>query len=246
MNPIYKQTFTVTPAHVDCFGRAKPSSLLYFAQEAAGGHCQELAVDWNTLAKQGLFWAVLRYRVQITRLPVTGEKITLETWPMPTTRSAFPRSTVAFDSKGRELFRIIGLWVLMDMHSRTMLLPGKSGLELPGTLRGGELATPGSVIPVPLENTALRKVGYTELDRNGHMNNTCYMNWIDDLLPAAFHKEHPVTEFTLCYLSEAREGEQLQINWQLLDGPVLQVDAHRQRTDVPDKKDRVFSARVLF
>ena len=77
MNPLSKQTFTVTPAHVDCFGRAKPSSLLYFAQEAAGGHCQELAVDWDTLAKQGLFWAVLRYRVQITRLPYAHHTLRL-------------------------------------------------------------------------------------------------------------------------------------------------------------------------
>ena len=246
MDSVFSQKFVITPAHVDCFGRAKASSLLYFAQEAAGGHCRELGVDWETLAKQGLFWAVLRYRVQITRLPTTGQTITVETWPMPTTRSAFPRSTVAYDEAGNELFRTLGLWVLMDTENRTMRLPGKSGIDLPGTVRGGELATPASVLPMPLENTASRRVGFTELDRNGHMNNTYYMNWVNDLLPAAFHKDHPPVEFTLCYLSEAREAEQIDLCWQLLDGPVLQVDAHRSGTDVSGRKDRVFSARVLF
>ena len=246
MDSIYKQSFTVTPDRVDCFGRARPSALLFFAQEAAGGHCRQLAVDWETLAKRGLFWAVLRYKVQITRLPKTGETVHVETWPMPTTRSAFPRSTVAYDDQGNELFRLIGLWVLMDRENRTMLLPGKSGIDLPGTLRGNELAPPSSVLPMTLENTTTRKVGYTELDRNGHMNNTRYMNWLDDLLPAAFHREHPVAEFTICYLAEALEGDAIDLNWQLLDGPVLQVDAHRQRTDVAPGKDRVFSARVVF
>ena len=246
MKSIYKQVFPVTAAHVDCFGRAKPSSLLYFAQEAAGSHCRELALDWDTLAKRGLFWAILRYRVQITRLPLTGETITVETWPMPTTRSAFPRSTVAYDEQGKELFRIVGLWVLMDRENRTMLLPGKSGIELPGVLRGNELAPPSSVLPIPMCNQVTRRVGYCELDRNGHMNNTCYMNWIDDLLPAVFHKEHPATEFVICYLSEAREGEEITLNWQLSDGPALQAEGLRTQIENAGKQSRVFSAKVIF
>ena len=246
MEPIYREKFEISAIHVDCFGRAKPSVLLYFAQEAAGGHCRELSLDWDTLAKRGLFWAVLRYRVQITRLPALGETITVETWPMPTTRTAFPRSTVAYDARGQELFRCIGLWVLMDMDSRAMVLPGKSGVDLIGTCRGNELAPPSSIVPATLENAVTRRVGYTELDRNGHMNNTRYMDWVDNLLPAAFHKAHPVSEFTVCYLSEAREGEDITMHWQLLDGPVLQVDAHREQTDVSGKQARVFSVRVAF
>jgi acyl-ACP thioesterase len=165
---------------------------------------------------------------------------------MPTTRSAFPRATVAYDSQGNEVFRTVSLWVLMDMRSRSMVLPGKSGIELTGTLRGCELATPGSILPKSLENTVTRRVGYTELDRNGHMNNTRYMDWLSDLLPSAFHAGHPVKEFTVCYLSEAREGQQIDLNWQLLENNCLQVDGRRGRTDVPGGQDRVFAAQVCF
>ena len=246
MEPIFRQSYQISASHVDCFGRAKPATLLYFSQEAAGAHCRQLALDWDTLAKRQLFWAVIRYKVQVTRLPVLDETITVETWPMPTTRAAFPRSTVAYDAQGKELFRAIGLWVLMDMGSRSMVLPAKSGVELEGTVRGNELAPPNSILPKPLDNTVSRRVGYTELDRNGHMNNTYYLNWIDDLLPSAFHAARPVKEFTICYLSEATEGQDITLDWQLLDGPVLQVDAHRKRTDVSGKQARVFSAQVLF
>lgn len=246
MKPIFRQNFEISGIHVDCHGRVKPSVLLYFIQEAAGGHCQQLALDWDTLAKQHLFWAVIRNRVQVTRLPILGETITVETWPMPTTRSAFPRSVVAYDAQGQELFRSISLWVLMDTQTRAMVLPGKSGIEVAGTLRGNELAPPISILPKLLENTAHRRVGYTELDRNGHMNNTRYMDWIDDLLPSQFHAEHPVRDFTICYLSEAREGQQIDLNWQVLDGLCLQVDGRRERTDIPGKPERVFSAQIHF
>jgi len=246
MEPIFRQKHEISDLHLDCFGRVKPSVLLYFAQEAAGHHCNELALDWDTLAKKNLFWAVTRHRVQISRLPRAGETITVETWPMPTTRVAFPRSTIGYDSNGQEVFRSISLWVLMDTQSRAMVLPGKSGVDVPGTLRGFELAAPGSIFPKVLQNHTCRQVGYTELDRNGHMNNTRYMDWIDDLLPSAFHETHPVKEFTVCYLSEARETQQIDMTWELTDGPCLQVNGHRQSTSVPEKQERVFSALVQF
>ena len=246
MEPIYRQTQTIEDMHLDRFGRLKPSTILYFAQEAAGGHCQILKLDWETLAKKDLFWAVIRQKVEITRLPTRGETITVETWPMPTTRSAFPRATVAYDQEGNELFRVIGLWVLMNTTTRGMVLPAKSGIDLTGTLRGTELAAPGSIAPMALENVTPRTVRYTELDRNGHMNNTRYLDWLMDLLPAQFHEQHPAKAFTVCYLSEAREKQEISLNWQVLDGPILQVDAHREKTDVSRGKERVFTAQVLF
>ena len=72
-------------------------------------------------------WAVTRHRVQITRLPKSGETIRVETWAMPTTRVAYPRSVVAYDEKGQELFRSITLWVLMNMDTRAMIQPGQTG-----------------------------------------------------------------------------------------------------------------------
>ena len=242
MEPIYRQTFTIEHMHVDRFGRAKLSVLLYFVQEAAGQHCSLLAVDHTVLSHKHLFWAVTRNRVQITRLPRLYEKITVETWPMPTTRVAYPRSVVAYDKNGNELFRSISLWVLMDTQTRAMILPGKSGIAVPGTLTGTELAVPHAIASRPMKNAATRTVGYTLLDCNGHMNNTFYMDWVDDLLPSAFHETHPVQEFTVCYLNEAREGEQIVLHYELTDGPTLTVDAQRQGNDA----NRIFSAQILF
>ena len=246
MKPVYSQTFEISDIHVDCFRRVKPSVLLYFAQEVAGQHAARLGTDWDTLAKKNLFWVIIRHRIQITRLPEAGEAITVETWPMPTTRVAYPRATVAYDKDGREVFRTVALWVLMDTETRAMILPGKSGIEVVGTLRGNELALPGSLAPKPLCNTTTRTVGYTELDRNGHMNNTRYMDWIDDLLPSVFHAAHPVREVTVCYLSEAREGQELALNWELTDSATLLVDACRESPENSGKQTRVFSAQILF
>ena len=246
MEPIFKHDFPIADIYLDSHGRLKPSAILYFVQEAAGQHCNLLRVDWDTLSHQNLFWAVTRHRVQITRLPTRGETITVETWPMPTTKVAFPRSVVAYDESGKEVFRAISIWVLMDTRTRAMILPGKSGVLVEGALRGNELTVPRSILPAVLQNTECRTVRYTQLDRNGHMNNTRYLDWVDDLLPSAFHQEHPVREFSVSYHAEAREGQQISLAWDMTEGPVLQVDAHREKTGVPGEKERVFSARIEF
>lgn len=246
MEPIYRQKIEIKDIHLDCFGRVKPSVLLYFAQEVSGRHAALLGTDWEALAEKKLFWAIIRHHIQVERLPGAGEEITLETWPMPTTRVAYPRATVAYDAQGNVLFRTAAVWVLMNTETRAMVLPGKSGVVVAGTLRGMELAAPSSILPAKLKHRATRAVGYTELDRNGHMNNTRYLDWVDDLLPSSFHKIHPVREFTVCYLSEAREGQQLDLSWELSDGPCLQVEAHRQKADEPDKQERVFAAQIHF
>lgn len=243
MKPIFQKDFELTDIYVDRYGRLKPSAILLFAQEVAGMHCTELSVDSSVLEKQHLFWAVSRHRVQITRLPRIGETIHVETWPMPTTRVAYPRSMVAYDEKGNECFRSVTLWVLMDLDTRNMILPGKSGIIVSGTVRGGELAIPGGLIPKPLGSQRSRQVCYTDLDRNGHMNNTRYLDWIDDLLPSPFHAANSLKEFTVCYLSEAREGQTLRVSWDLPEEKTLQVEASR---DEEEKQHRVFSARLIF
>ena len=243
MEPIYVQNFTITDNTVDCYGRLKASMILYFVQEVAGKHFDVISMDYDTLASKGMIWVIIRQRVQITRLPRRGETIRVETWPMPTTRAAYPRSVVAYDEAGNECFRSISIWVLMDINTRHMILPGNSGISVVGTLRGMELAAPSALPAKILSSHRSRPVCFTDLDRNGHMNNTRYMDWIDDLMPSGFHRQKELKEFTVCYMSETREGQVLDMHWDFLEEGTVQVDAHRI---TEEKDERVFSARLIF
>ena len=243
MEPIYQQEVHITDAAVDCFGRLKPSMLLFYVQEVAGIHATSLGAGYDALMAKNLFWAILRTKVQISRLPHSGETIRVETWPMPTSRGAYPRSVVAYDEQGQEVFRSISLWCLMDTQNRSMVLPGKSGVMVKGTLRGNELALPGSLAVRTLANTACRNVVFSDLDRNGHMNNTRYMEWCSDLMPSAFHRNRTPAEITICYHAEALETEQLELHYELQGGDLFQVDAWRENGD---SHQRIFTAQVRY
>ena len=241
---MYTTTFPVTTLHVDRFDRCKPSALLRFAQDAAGEHCNLLGTDWDSMSAKNYLWAVIRQKMEITRLPKSGETVTVKTWPRPTTRVAYPRATEGYDAEGNLLFKVISVWVIMDMTTRAMVLPGKSGVDVEGITTGTELKAPGGLAAMEGENFANRTVCFSDLDVNGHMNNTRYLDWLCDLLPSKFHETHPMKAVTICYMSEALEGQQLTLSWK--EGETLRLDGSVSETDVNTGHTRIFSAEALF
>ncbi len=244
METVYRKSYSIDGSQVDCFGKFRPANLLGCIQDASVCHATALGLSWEALASRRMFWAVVRHRVQLERIPKEGETVTLETWPCPATRVAYPRAVVGYDGNGNPIFRAITLWVLMDMDSRAMILPGNSGVTVPGVTRGLELDAPASLHPVQSTATARRVVCFSDLDKNGHMNNIRPLAWGEDLLPSAFHREHSLSELVICYHNEAREGQALDVRYQLAGGNCLQMELCREEPD--GRCTRLVSLRGLY
>lgn len=238
----YEMTFELPAQRYDSRGVLKPSAVLYLCQTAAGEHCKQFALDWDSLQQKHLFWAVIRVRAQIHQLPRVGTPIRVVTWPMPTTRSAFPRTTEGYDDQGNLLFTVTNLWVLMDTEKRAMLLPGKSGVTLDGITLGRELELPGSIHPETFANRCARQVSPEDIDRNGHMNNTRYFDWLSDLLGQTLPQ---IRQLQAVYQNEALPGEMLTLCWEKTDTSAA-LEILRPQKNAPDKFDRIFAARVEF
>lgn len=239
MTSVYENRYEVLPLATDRFGRMLPSMMLRLSQQISGEHCTLLGVDQPYLDEKGLFWAIIRNDLQITRLPAAEEKLTLRTWPLPTTRTAYPRAVIAYDEAGEEVFRVSSLWILMDRESRAMVLPGKSGVEVNG-IEAEQIPLPRSLSPVTPAATEDRSVRFLDLDKNQHMNNARYLDWVYDALPDGFHESHALRHAALCYLNEARFGQALTLGWAFTDKNSLQLDISS-----PDS-GRIFSAQLAF
>ena len=238
----FEMNFTLPRERYDEQGILKPSAMLYMCQVAAGEQCKLLSLDWDTLQKRNLFWAVIRVRSQICRLPQFGETVRVVTWPMVTTRSAFPRTTEGYDKEGTLLFRVTNLWVLVDTVKRGMLLPGRSGVALDGIELGRELPLPGSIYPEQLPNRTPRRVLQEDIDRNGHVNNTRYIDWMTELLSEAAPQ---LKDLHVVYHNEALLGDELVLCWEKTEEKMA-LEILRSKADQPEIFDRIFAARAEF
>lgn len=236
---VYMNRYEVLNVATDRFGRMLPSMMLRLSQQISGEHCTLLRVDQPYLDKKGLFWAIIRSQLQITRTPVAGEKLTLRTWPLPTTRTAYPRAVIACDNAGNEVFRVSALWILMDQQSRSLVLPGKSGVEVNG-IEQDQISLPRSLSPIVPTYTDNRPVRFLDLDVNCHMNNARYMDWVYDVIDDAFHETHTLRSASLCYINEARFGAALTLGWAFESETALQLDISH------DQHGRIFSAKLQF
>lgn len=235
---IFTKEFQIDATKADRWGRLAPMALLECMQAASTDHAELLGVGREALLRHDLFWAVARQQVEILRLPVIGETLTIETWPGEASRAAHPRFLVG--RCGEEtVFRGAAMWLFMNVNTREMILPQASGLRLNGITRGGEIALPRSIAPRLYANETRRTVRYSELDCNGHLNNARYLSWAEDLLPSAWHREHVPSMLRICYLNEALEGQEIVLHWALEDDALhleanaghrvfaLQVNYHR-------------------
>lgn len=245
MEGSYAKQFTLSPEMADENGRLKLGSVLQMMQEVAGDHSALLGTDRRALEEKGLFWAVIRHRLQIDRLPEAEEEVGVITWPMPTTRAAYPRATEGYDKNGTRLFRAVSLWVLMDTQTRAMVLPKRSGVTVEGWETGCELEFPGSLPPAQLPIRKERRVAHEDLDINGHMNNCRYLDWMIDSIEPQIREKAP-KELTACYLSEAREGEVLSLSWEVREDGTARFEALRSGTDSAAGHSRVFAAELRF
>lgn len=205
----YAQEFLITSYQADVSARIKPSAILEIMQEMAGAHAERLNVGRSRLLPMNLAWVLTRVEVQMDRYPVSGETITVETFPMPNRRVFFPRYFIFRDGQGKQIGCASSMWVVLDITTRRManaaeiapLLPDNSDLTAP-------MGMPATVEEiVGEEQEELRVPVYTDLDVNGHVNNTRYVDWCCNALGIEAMRDNVLRRFAVNYNQEILPGQ---------------------------------------
>ncbi len=204
----YQETWRIRSYQADVNDQLRPSALLEMMQEMAGAHADALRIGRSTLDGMHLAWVLTRVEVHMSRWPRSQEEMTIETFPMPNRRWFFPRYFIFRDAKGNEIGCAGSLWTLMDVNERKMVNPAEL-LHLMPDNRDliAPLGLPATVSEVghPIIEED-RTPSYTDLDVNGHVNNTRYLDWCCNLLGADTLSAYQLSEFALNYHREVLPG----------------------------------------
>ena len=208
----YQQEFRVASYQTDVSARIRPSAILEIMQEIAGTHAELLEVGRSKLVPLNLAWVLTRVEVRMERYPMSGDLITVETFPMPNRRMFFPRYFIFRDAAGQQIGCAGSIWVVLDITTRKMinpaqimhLLPDNSDLPAP-------MGMPITVEEIPgTEQEAFRVPVYTDLDMNGHVNNTRYLDWCCNDLGIDTMRRYTLTHFAVNFNQEILPGQQVR------------------------------------
>lgn len=208
----YSQEFRIASYQTDLTARIRPSAILEIMQELAGAHAELLNVGRSRLSPMNLAWVLTRVEVRMERYPLSGEIITVETFPMPNRRVFFPRYFIFRDGQGKQLGCAGTMWVVLDINTRKMAnaaeiaprLPDNSDLTSP-------MGMPATVEEVPSEAKEHIHVPlYTDLDVNGHVNNTRYLDWCCNTLGIDTMRSCEIRRFAVNYNQEILPGQEVR------------------------------------
>lgn len=208
----YKEELTVRSYQLDLNARMKPSALLEVMQEVAGQHAERLGIGRNALLVKNAAWVLTRVEVDMDRYPGFEEACSVETFPMPTRRCFFPRYFIFRDANGIEIGRAASLWVLLDFGTRHMIKPDLVQSHIPDNSDLlAPLGLPATVTEISgTLQTDIRQPRYSDIDFNGHVNNTRYLDWCCDALGINGMRGCMLSHFAVNYDAEVMPDQTIR------------------------------------
>lgn len=207
---IYKKKYHVDYGDSDYYKKLKLSSLFNYLQDVASLHSENLGIGINDIGqKHSVAWVMVRILVDVERMPNWNEDIIVETWPNEPKKLEFERDFIVRDQKGNVLVRAISSWVIMDIEKREIRKTELIRIAYPPFAkeraickRMGKLKPNGE-----LKYVYNKQIGYSDIDINGHLNNSKYIDYITDCFSMEKHGEYIVKSVQVSYISEALAGE---------------------------------------
>ena len=189
----------------------KLSSIFLFFQEASSIHSELLGVGKSETLDKNLHWVISRFDVVIDRIPKYNEKVKVKTYPGSNNGLFFFRHYLITDMKDNVLVRGISNWLVIDASSHQIKRNPFGNYILPTYSMENELPNPMKVVGEANSLLYTRKIRYSDIDLNTHLNNTRYIDLIQDSFDLDFYKSHRISKFSINYNLELVAGDEVSI-----------------------------------
>ncbi len=212
----YEWELAVNNFDVDRFNRLRLSALLKLHQEIGERHLNEFGTRSADLRKkQGLAFVFTKIKVIIHKLPKSEDKIKITTWCSELKGIRFYRNYILRDENGNLLTETKAEVTVIDLKERKLVRPS----EIKGfddflynfDLQNGCDKPTKLAFPETAEGVFTRETRFSDIDYNGHINNTVYADIVLDCLDSETLKKD-IKGFEINYVSEVLPHETLEIS----------------------------------
>ena len=207
MGLTYQMKMKIPFDMADMNGHIKLPDVILLSLQVSGMQSIELGVSDKTILEDyNLVWIITEYDIEVVRLPRFAEEITIETEALSYNRLFCYRRFTIYDETGQELIHMLATFVLMDRDSRKVhavepeiVAPYQSDFDKK-LIRGPKYES--------LEEPVSKDyhVRFYDLDMNGLVNNSKYLDWIFEVMGADFLTQYIPKKINLKYVKEVRPG----------------------------------------
>ncbi|REK94017.1 acyl-[acyl-carrier-protein] thioesterase [Streptococcus sp. NM] len=207
MGLTYQMKMKIPFDMADMNGHIKLPDVILLSLQVSGMQSIELGVSDKTILEDyNLVWIITDYDIEVVRLPRFAEEITIETEALSYNRLFCYRRFTIYDETGQELIHMMATFVLMDRDSRRVhvvepeiVAPYQSDFDKK-LIRGPKYESLNESISKDYH------VRFYDLDMNGHVNNSKYLDWIFEVMGADFLTQYIPKKINLKYVKEVRPG----------------------------------------
>ena len=209
---------TVKPEQADESGRIRLGDLARQMQTLTEKHFDAyMGITIRELNEKNLSWIIAWSELQILRLPNVGEKIRMRVWAGKKKSVMHTRKYAFYTMDGEPLVTTSSLFILMDRQSRQAASdPEEMKRDTVLTL-ADEPKPPKMMLQFPEEyaERAERIVSADEIDYNGHLNNSHYLDWSECLPGETYLRNHIPRTVWIEYSKEMTQGQSAGLNYEL-------------------------------
>ena len=201
--------------NTDAKALLKPAAFMDFAQEIAYWAAKELGFGYDTLHVHHIAWVLTRMHVHFEDPLKWRDNVTLYTWHKGAGGLFYLRDFILADKDGGSRVTATSSWVIMDERTRRLVRPEdlRSLLD-PGIKVDHAIVEQAPKIIAPKEGfseVGEHTVSYSDLDINGHTNNSRYVVWAMDCLPQEA-LAHPVKDLYINFIKETTPGDKVRLH----------------------------------
>jgi acyl-ACP thioesterase len=213
MNLKLDTTRRVESFDADLHNSLKISSIFNYMQDIAALHADKLGIGYNILQEKQIFWVLSWAKVEIKSLPSYGETMKIQTWAKGKERLYYMRDYVISNEQGDELIKATSAWLLLDAKTKRMTDLDRLGLNLPSFPEEHAIKEyPGKFKYDVSEGLCFnRKICYSDIDINKHVNNARYIEFILDCYNQKEHNEKKISSLTIAYKGETHFMDELEL-----------------------------------
>lgn len=216
-----RKTYELRYSDFDYKDELTLTALLALVQESACLSADELGFGYDDLKPLNYGFLVVNTYCELRRPVRLGEKITVETWPLPPRHVIFERDYRVL-ADGEEVAALASRWCLVDMESFTLLLPEKLGETNAKCPYRNEktVEVRDWKIPKLTEGREVyrMRVNVSHCDHYFHANNTRYLDFFTDCFSMDELSQKHIKSFRIAYEKQAKEGRELSLVRQDFEG----------------------------